>query len=100
MLEKEILHFIKQFETAKDCFLHGCCYWFAVILKYRFSRQESCTIMSHVVDNHFATLIGGKLYDVSGEISRDGFMAWSEVPDYDCLEYKRIVRDCVLMEDR
>ena len=100
MMKDEILHFIAQFASAKDCFLHGCCYWFAVILKYRFSRQASCTIMYHVIDNHFATLIEGALYDASGEIAQDGFMDWDDVPDYDCLEYERIIRDCVLMEER
>lgn len=99
MTHRKVLHFIERFASAKDCFLYGCCYWFARILFERFIEEATCELMYHVVDNHFATLIDGELYDASGNISSVGFIPWDKMQEYDSLLYDRIIKDTVYMED-
>ncbi len=99
MIHKQVLEFISHFSSAQDCFLYGCCYWFAMILKTRFLSCAKCELMYHIVDNHFATMIDGELYDASGHISSVGFIPWDQVYETDSLLFSRIVRDCILMED-
>ena len=54
MNTKEILDFISNFKGAEDTFLHGCCYWFAFILKERFhDRGYLVDIFHEPVDGHF-----------------------------------------------
>ena len=87
----EVLHFIRKFHGAEDTFLNGCCYWFAEILERRFHGRK----MYHPIENHFACDIRGKLFDVTGEIDRNGFEDWYEFLEKDELLTERIFRDCV-----
>lgn len=96
---KEILKFISRFEDGRDMFLHGCCYWFAKILHDRFLYDDKTEIMYDRISNHFATLINGRLYDASGEISKSGFTPWADMFNEDQYEWKRIIRDCVRFEE-
>ena len=91
MSNKRILSFIANFDKAQDTFLNGCCYWFAFILQARFSGK----IYYDQVQNHFAAKICGRYYDVTGEISGDGFVPWDTYQSYDALDYSRVVRYCI-----
>ena len=99
-MDKEtVLCFIRQFKNAEETFLNGCCYWFAFILQERFGG----TMMYEPVENHFVQEIGGRLYDISGDVTEkyknsEYLMFWSDMEQYDCLLYKRIVRDCIKKE--
>lgn len=51
---KEVLDFISHFKGAEDTFLHGCCYWFAWILKERFDGHDYyVTIFHDPIEGHF-----------------------------------------------
>lgn len=75
----------------RDRFLHGFCYWFAIILRERFNG----TIEYNPITNHFATRIGKHLYDASGKISSDGFELWEAYREQDALHTQHIERDCI-----
>lgn len=84
--------FIKRFAGAKDTFLNGCCYWFTVILRERFSAE----IYYNPIENHFAGKIGDKLYDVTGEIDSSGFVQWNDYKYVDLVHARRICDQCIM----
>lgn len=97
----KIENFINKFkhiypEDAEYLFLYGDCYYFAVILKERFSNA---IIKYLIIDNHFITEIDGRLYDIRGDITdivdNNQLIAWKDMKSYDELLYKRIIRDCI-----
>ena len=50
----DVLNFIQHFKGARETFLHGCCYWFAMILRERFNdRGYLVDIFHEPVENHF-----------------------------------------------
>ena len=95
----EVLKFIKKFQNPGtiDTFTKGCCYWFAFILDERFNWDAPCSgIMYNSIDNHFATWINGKLYDITGEIKlTDEWEEWDKFMCKDELLTERIFRDCI-----
>lgn len=94
----EVLAFIKHFEGARETFLHGCCYWFAHILSERFWLRESVAILYEPVEGHFITQIGGRYYDVRGDVTDlyRGFRLYT----LDAMRrdgsamYRHLMRDC------
>lgn len=97
--QQEILHFISQFENAKETFLFGMCFWFAFILQERFGG----TMMYEPVENHYVQEIGGRLYDVSGDVteqygSSEHLMRWVDMEQFDSSLYRRLTRDCIKKE--
>lgn len=53
-LIQEVLDFISHFKGAEDTFLHGCCYWFAWILRERFNNHGFYVDIYHdPVEGHF-----------------------------------------------
>lgn len=99
----EVIGFINRFTSNGtntkiiETFLYGCCYWFAAILEQRF-KDFNAYIVYSVVDNHFATQIGDRVYDISGDITdKYKFIRWDEYDDDS--HRKRILRDCVLFKD-
>ena len=80
-------------EEVINAFTNGCCYWFARILASRFGG----TVVYHPVDNHFAAEIGGKIYDITGNIGHDGFLPWNQYSD--SAHRARIIRDCILFTE-
>lgn len=91
----DILGFIKHFKQAQETFLTGCCYWFSYILEGCFGGET----MYLPVENHFVQRIGGRLYDVTGDVTEryqaSEIMPWEEVERYDESLYRRLIRDCV-----
>lgn len=73
----------------------GNCYWFAVILKERFSGE----IYYDTIAGHFCTKVGESFFDFHGEYHPEDLEAtvkWSEFENYDSSQYKRVIRDCIL----
>lgn len=95
-MESEVLEFIQR-RFTNDCHWNdGNCYYFAVILKDRFHGD----IYYDVVYGHFATMIGGILYDWHGVVNdfdrKMCFVEWSKFDNYDAIQKERIIRDCVM----
>lgn len=50
----DVSKFISHFKGAEGVFLNGCCYWFAYILKKRFSGSDYMVDIFHdPVEGHF-----------------------------------------------
>jgi len=96
---REVEEFISYFDGTQDNFLHGNCFWFAVILKERFNPWYVCNIMYNPVDNHFAAYIHGMLFDAGGlrpeQCPFDGWRLWEKFEKEEYIEARRIYRDCV-----
>ena len=92
-----IQNFINLFDSSRDLFLNGMCYYFAVILKERFGGK----IYYSLSDNHFVTKIGDGLYDASGDVTYyyPKTVAWDEYIEIDPIHADRIIRDCIMKED-
>lgn len=92
-----ILKFIARFKEfdvhgeVTNTFKFGCCYWFAVILKMRFSEYNA-KLMYDEIENHFCTQIDNALYDISGDVTNIyNCKPWDE---FDDLTHKyRIIKD-------
>ena len=74
-----------------DTFTNGYCYWMAVILKERFGGE----IMYDAVDNHFGTMIAGKIWDITGEIDYGDWVEWWLFQMNEPKQAKRITIDCI-----
>lgn len=90
----KVANFLKRFHCDRDIdvvFTSGCCYWFAVILHQRFPHSR---IMYDVIGNHFVTEIGGRLYDVTGDVTgKYDVIPWDTFKNTD--HGTKIIRDCV-----
>lgn len=83
-----------EHEKTEDTFQFGCCYWFAYILFRRFLK-DGAKIMYDEVINHFGTQIGGRVYDITGDVTEKyDWRPWDFMSD-DLLR-KRITRDCIM----
>lgn len=84
----------RRFST--DCnWTTGNCYYFAVILRERFSTGS---IWYDTVNGHFVFEYEGNFYDWTGSIDVDmtNLVQWEWFPAYDSEQYSRIVAQCVL----
>lgn len=101
-LSNQVLDFINSFKEKhpleiEDVFSNGYCYWFAKILDERFMPKSQIYYLP--IRNHFITKIEDKFYDITGEIIPDEEpYEWTTYKIFDCLEYERIRRDCILKE--
>ena len=94
------MKFIQNFrnEGTIKTFTEGCCYWFAYILVERFKGEAvSAVIWYNQILGHFAAVIDGTMYDITGELEItfdwyiwDRFLA--QEPSYGSV----VVRDCIL----
>lgn len=93
---KEICRWIDKFDKVKEFFLCGACYWFAIMLQKRFGGD----IYYLPIANHFLIKINGTFYDAGGvAIPTEEAYPWTSYKYRDEIETKRIVRDCINMED-
>ena len=95
---EDFINQFRQFGTdVVDCFSNGMCYYFMCILRKRFG--PFCTTpMYDEVMNHFATMIDGRIYDITGDITDDPkykWERWTAVCVLDHRHSERIRRDCV-----
>ena len=98
----EVLMFIGRFSHGTeevragvyDCFLCGCCWWFAYILSIRFAKYKP-DIMIDYIQNHFGCKIDGIVYDITGDVTNDhNWKPWNECEDDQLKE--RIVQQCIM----
>ena len=92
-MQDEVLEFIhRRFPT--DCnWTSGNCWYFSLILKDRFPNG---IVLYDVINGHFIFQCNGKYYDWTGIIEPDGYLVeWERFDEYDSLEKKRIIRDCI-----
>lgn len=54
---QDVIDFISHFKGAEETFLHGCCYWFAWILKERFNEHGYLVEIYHEpIEGHFVAM--------------------------------------------
>lgn len=101
-MSEKVLNFISRFtcrgrfEQVVESFTHGCCWWFAYILNSRFQEYDP-VIMYDEVMNHFGTKINGRVYDASGDVTKEfDWKPWSEFPDP--LVKERIEKHCIMFD--
>ena len=92
---ENILQFIKKFSDfgnqVVECFTEGNCFWFAMILAMEFAGK----IYYDPIVGHFATMIDGAMYDITGVVKNTSdFMPLEEIRK-DELLWARLQRDCV-----
>ena len=81
-------------QAIEKAFTEGNCYWFAKILQTQFGGA----IIYCPTKNHFAFLSKGKAYDITGEISKEGFENWPLYSRFEPIEAARIIKQCVNLE--
>ena len=111
-IEDVIEQFIKRFDGSQKVFLHGCCYWFAWILKERFydmlrKNKYGCDIVYEPVEGHFLFAIYRadeaeyqeySYFDIRGNVTsmyngNELYKRWHmkySMPKY----YANLMRDC------
>lgn len=97
VIEDYIQQFRQFGSDVVDCFSHGMCYQFMVILRKRFGPFCTTPVYDEVV-NHFATEIDGRIYDITGDITDNPqyhWKRWSSISAEDPKLYERICRDCI-----
>lgn len=94
----DILDFIKVFTSPSttNLFTECACYWFAVILRDRFSG----TIVYDPHRVHFATEINGSLYDITGHIKDTlDYINWEDYAST-AEDADLIIQYCIKLERR
>ena len=92
---ENILQFIKKFSDfgnqVVECFTKGNCFWFAMVLAMEFTGK----IYYDPIVGHFATMINGVMYDITGAVENiSDFVSLKEIRK-DELLWARLQRDCV-----
>ena len=92
---ENILRFIKKFSDfgnqVLECFTKGNCFWFAMVLAIEFAGE----IYYDPIVGHFATMINGVMYDITGVVENtDDFISLEEICT-DELLCARLQRDCI-----
>ena len=93
----EILDFITRRFSVDENWCSGNCYWLAYILTTRFNNLK---IYYLPIANHFIAGDGELFYDWNGKHLLSWYdeppHEWAYYKDEEPIEYKRIVRDCIL----
>lgn len=96
IIEKFCETFRSKNKNLIQIFNQGYCYHFACILHNIFNGK----IMYNDIDNHFACLYDGKLYDIAGEINyphNDGYVDWEDYQRSEPLNSSRVLNECVYL---
>lgn len=96
IIEKFCETFRSKNKNLIQIFNQGYCYHFACILHNIFNGK----IMYNDIDNHFACLYDGKLYDIAGEINyphNDGYVDWEDYQRSEPLNSSRVINECVYL---
>lgn len=99
----KVLAFIQQFKGQEKFYLEGFCYYFAAMLRERFSmdhdvdgRPFRTELWYNPVQNHFACFINGALFDASGAVvSTNEWLQWDVYREVEPLDSSRTVRYCI-----
>lgn len=99
--ENRIEEFIRKFkfkysDELEEVFTSGNCYYFALILKEKFSGE----IYYLPIDNHFICRVMSSYYDITGRIEpTEHPVKWSDFKS-DKTWRRRIIRDCIDFDTR
>ena len=92
---ENILRFIKKFSDfgnqVVECFTKGNCFWFATVLAMEFAGE----IYYDPIVGHFATMINGVMYDITGVVENTSDFVSLEEIRKDELLWARLQRDCI-----
>ena len=92
---ENILRFIKKFSDfgnqVVECFTKGNCFLFAMVFAIEFAVE----IYYDPIVGHFATMIDGVLYDITGVVENTSYFVSVEEIRRDELLWARLQRDCV-----
>ena len=92
---ENILRFIKKFSDfgnqVVECFTKGNCFWFAMVLAMEFAGE----IYYDPIVGHFATMINGVMYDITGVVENTSDFMSVEGIRKDELLWARLQRDCI-----
>lgn len=77
----EVANFLHRFHDFEHdvtyTFIHGCCYWFAIMMHERFPGSRIMLCKDAI---HFVTEIDGRLYDITGDVTdKYEVEPWDEV---------------------
>lgn len=109
-MNKTVLKFIDEFtcsgsrEQVIDCFMNGCCYWFAHILCYRFyafghDHLDPTRIVYAPKENHFGARIKDRVYDITGDVTdKYEWVLWLTYKDREPGQAQLIEQGCILKE--
>ena len=90
---ENILQFIKKFSDfgnqVVECFTKGNCFWFAMVLAMEFAGE----IYYDPIVGHFATMIDGVMYDITGAVKNTSDFVSVEEIRKDELVWARLKRD-------
>ena len=94
-IHQKVIDFIHR-RFPVDCnWTTGNCYFFAVILKARFSEGR---IYYDVIDGHFLVDIKGIKYDWTGVASTEGkhyYVEWDKFDEYSKNQKRSIIKGCI-----
>ena len=93
-----VLKFIENFEPNQDIihvFENECSYWFAIILFWRFIRQNA-TIVFNKEYKCFGTKIYDNVYGITGDIT-DKYV-WENWLEYSGKDKDEIMSHCIMFE--
>lgn len=90
---EKILEFIHR-RFPIDCnWKSGNCFFFSIILLSRFPQG---IVYYDTIDGHFCVKIDGNYYDWKGVYTPTVPIQWDKFDEYDDLQKKIIIRDCIL----
>lgn len=102
-IDRDVCEFIQR-RFKDDCnWTSGNCYYFAIILKDRFSQYNS-ELYYDVIDGHFLCKINNTFYDWRGvsnhnvdtQYIKNYIIKWNDFRDYDELQYNRIIDEVIM----
>lgn len=79
----KLITFYNQIHNSKHFFTNGGCYLFYLILKNYYKEAQPYYNQDHVV-----TLINGRFYDITGEVTDKNYLPLTEEKDIKFFEYK------------
>lgn len=109
-MNNAVIQFIGEFsdkgkkEQVIDCFMNGCCYWFAHILVYRFyafgrKKLDPTVIMYAPKENHFGARIEGRVYDITGDVTdKYEWTSWTVYREKEPRQAELIDQGCIRKE--
>lgn len=92
-IEAFIQRFRQYGRPAKEMFLEGNCYWFAVILAKRFHAEIYYIPEAY----HFVAKLGDKYYDITGNVTKQysGYRNWAEYKQEEPKHAEYVIRELI-----
>jgi hypothetical protein len=93
-MKKMVEDFCSHFDGK--CFKKDLSYWFAYILKVRFSNHDA-VIVYDIGKNQFGCKIENEVYNINGQITKSGnWVVWLDYADKNPEQASNIYRNFIL----